>query len=335
MNRMLNRYCGLLAGVAAVSMAGVASARTDSLPVGRCVNMGNNLESPVENAWAGKPITADDFTTIANAGFDTVRIPVRWDSHAAAKAPYAIDAAYLVRVKAVVRQALAANLNVILNSHNFNDLHKAPDANRKELAALWQQIGKAFADGPREHLWFEIENEPHDKLNNANLVATFAGALSAIRETNPDRPVIIGGENWSGIDSLATLALPDDPDVVPTFHYYEPFDFTHQGATWVDPSPPMGRAYGKPDDAARLVRDVAKVRDYTARTGKTPFMGEFGAIDKAPLADRVAFMTKVRTAFDAVGIGMCAWAYTNTFPLYDHDKRQWVAGMRRAMGLKE
>lgn len=335
MKMTTRRYCAALAGLVGLMTSSTALARTDSLPVGRCVNMGNNLESPVENAWASKPITADDFATIAKAGFDTVRIPVRWDSHATAEAPYAIDAAYLARVKAVAGQARAANLNVILNSHNFNDLHKAPDANRKELAALWRQIAKTFADMSREHLWFEIENEPHDKLNNANLVATFAGALAAIRETNPDRPVIIGGQNWSGIDSLATLTLPDDPDVVPTFHYYEPFNFTHQGATWVDPSPPMGRAYGTPDDTARLVRDVAKVRDYKARTGKTPFMGEFGAIDKAPLADRVAFMTKVRMAFDGVGIGMCAWAYTNTFPLYDHDKRQWVAGMRRAMALKE
>jgi endoglucanase len=31
--------------------------------------------------------------------------------------------------------------------------------------------------------------------------------------------VIVGGQNWSGIDSLATLQLPDDPYVVPTFHY--------------------------------------------------------------------------------------------------------------------
>ena len=44
-------------------------------------------------------------------------------------------------------------------------------------------------------------------------------APAAVRNP-PDRPVIVGSQNWSGIDSLATLQLPDDP-VVPTFHYYD------------------------------------------------------------------------------------------------------------------
>src|SRR3546814_20509250 len=94
---------------------------------------------------------------------------------------------------------------------------------------------------PEARLLSEISNEPPDKLTNANLLATLAPALAAIRATNPTRAVVIGGENWSGIDSLATLDLPDDPNVYPTFHYYAPFDFTHQGATWVDPSQ-IGRA---------------------------------------------------------------------------------------------
>jgi endoglucanase len=184
-------------------------------------------------------------------------------------------------------------------------------------------------------LWFEIENEPHDKLTNANLVATLSPALAAIRKTNPDRPVVIGGEFWSGIDSLATLKLPDDPNVIPTFHYYEPFDFTHQGATWVTPTPPMGRVYGSDADVERLTRDVAKVRAYIQRTGKTPFMGEFGANAPIPTEQRVTYQRTVRTAFDTTGIGMCAWGYTSTFPLYDSTKKAWVPGMRAAMGLGE
>ena len=64
-------------------------------------------------------------------------------------------------------------------------------------------------------------------------------------------------------------------------------------------------------------------------------MGEFGANSTIPIAERVKYQKTVRVAFDAVGIGMCAWAYTNTFPLWDHDKKTWVPGMRDAMGLQE
>jgi endoglucanase len=311
-----------------------AWAATDSLPVGRCVNMGNHFESPNEGDW-GRKIAEDDFAIIARAGFNTIRLPVRWAGHAGAKAPYKIDPAFMARAAHVVGLARAAGLNVILNSHNYDDLHANPARNVERLAAIWAQVAKRFANEPRDHLWFEIENEPHDKLTNANLVATFSPALAAIRKTNPDRPVVIGGEFWSGIDSLATLTLPDDPNVIPTFHYYEPFDFTHQGATWVTPTPPMGRIYGTDADVVRLTRDVAKVRAYINRTGKTPFMGEFGANAPIPTDQRVTYQRTVRVAFDTVGIGMCAWGYTSTFPLYDSAKKAWVPGMRNAMGLKE
>ncbi|MBR0552527.1 glycoside hydrolase family 5 protein [Stakelama marina] len=311
-----------------------AGAKTDSLPVGTCINLGNHLESPTESAWGGVRLSDGDLQNIADAGFDTVRIPVRWDSHAGGAPDYTIDPAWLDRVEHIVKAALDRHLNVILDEHNFDALMTDPAANKAELAAMWRQIAARFADYPIDRLWFEIANEPHDKLTNANLIETLAPSLAAIRETNPDRPVIIGGEFWSGIDSLKTLDLPDDPNIVPTFHYYEPFDFTHQGAKWVKPSPPpVGRTYGTADDAARLTRDVQKVRDYIARTGKTPFIGESGAYDRIPLAQRVQYTAAVHDAFAPLGIGTCQWAYTNTFALYDHKQKEWLPGMLNAIGL--
>lgn len=323
------RRLALWALLAAATPAIARPAPTSTLPFGRCINMGNHLEPPREGAW-GRAIADDDFAIIARAGFRTVRLPVRWSGHLDAAGT--IDPAFLGRVQQVVHQARAAGLNVIINDHNFDALMSAPDANRAQLAQIWRQVAVAFAKEPRKHVWFEIENEPHDKLNNANLVATLTPALAAIRESNPDRPVIVGGEFWSGIGSLATLELPDDPYIVPTFHYYEPFDFTHQGATWVEPVRPLGRSYGSAEDKALLAGDVAKVRAYIARTGKTPLLGEYGSIDKAPVEQRVAYAAAVRSAFDAVGVATCSWAYTNTFPLYDSAAKQWLPGMLEAVG---
>lgn len=331
---MTYRY--IVAALLASAIASPVLAKTDSLPVGRCVNMGNSLETPSEGAWGGKKIDAADFKRIADAGFDTIRLPVRWSTRADNAAPYTIDPVFMARVKELVGHARKSGLNVILNSHHFEEIHKDPStANIAKLAGMWTQIAAAFADQPEAHLWFEIENEPHDKFNDSNLLQVLNPALAEIRKTNPTRPVIIGGEFWSGINSLKTLKLPDDPNIVPTFHYYDPFNFTHQGATWVTPSPPLGRAFGGPDDQKALKDDVQKIRDYVARTGKTPFMGEFGAHSTISNQERANYMRSVRVAFDAVGIGMCAWAYTNTFPLWDQQKKAWVPGMRAAMGLQE
>jgi endoglucanase len=312
----------------------LASAQTNSLPVGRCVNMGNHLEPPQEGDW-GRAIADDDFQVIAAAGFNTIRLPVRWSAHADEKPPYTIEESFMNRVKQVMFLAREAGLNVILDDHHYEELYKEPETHAPRLAGLWTQIAAEFSDQPTEHVWFEIQNEPHDKLTHANLLDTLAPALSAIRATNPDRPVIIGGELWSGINSLATLPLPGDPHIIPTFHYYDPFPFTHQGATWVDNPPPLGRKYGGAEDQKALEDDVQKIRDYISRTGKTPFMGEFGAIDLIPVVERVQYKKAVRTAFDAVDIGMCAWAYTNTFPLYNSNTKEWLPGMLDAMGLKD
>lgn len=323
----------LIAAMAFALPADAAEPR--GLPVGTCINMGNSLEPPTETGWGGHAISDADFANIAGAGFKTIRLPVRWDSHAAEAAPYTIDPAFLARVQHLVGAAQAAGLNVILDSHNFESMHKDPLGSAPRFAGIWKQIGAAFAKQPTTSLWFELENEPHDKFTNANLIAALAPALAAVRATNPDRPVIIGGEYWSGIDSLATLELPDDPNVYPTFHYYEPFQFTHQGADWVNPVPPLGRAYGMGDDAERLVRDVQKIRDYSARTGLLPFMGETGAHTTVPLDQRVQYHAAVTKAFAPLGIGMCTWAYTNTFPFYDSDKKAWLPGMRGAIGLPD
>ena len=342
---MTNPVAQLLSGIALVAAAGIAgtaqaqpaslaSAAPRSLAAGRCINMGNHLETPAEGQW-GRAIADDDFVIIAHAGFATVRLPVRWSAHAAAAAPYAIDPAFMERVRHVVADARAAGLNIIINDHNYDDLMAHPAQNASRLAGIWLQVAAAFVATPRDHVWFEIENEPHDQLTNANLMATLSPALAAIRQTNPDRMVIIGGEGWSGVNSLATLQLPDDAHVIPTFHYYLPMEFTHQGASWVTPVHPLGRDYGSAQDQALLAADTAKVAAYIRRTGLAPLLGEFGAIDKAPLEKRVAYQKAIRVAFDQFNISACAWAYTNTFPLYDSKAKKWLPGMLDAMGLPE
>jgi endoglucanase len=154
-----------------------------------------------------------------------------------------------------------------------------------------------------------------------------------VRLTNPTRPVVIGGEFWSGINSLATLPLPDDAYLVATFHYYDPFNFTHQGAPWVTPALPTGRAFPSGTDPADLAANVEKARDFIARTGRPLFLGEYGAYEGIPLAQRVTYYGTVHDAFAAAGVDGCAWAYTNTMPLRDPASGAWNTQLLDAIGL--
>ncbi|WP_237709211.1 glycoside hydrolase family 5 protein [Sphingomonas elodea] len=303
-----------------------------TIPIGKCVNMGNHLEAPKEGDW-GRAIVDADFTLIKAAGFDTIRLPVRWSSHALATAPYTIDAAFLARVRHVVDTARAAGLNVMLNLHHYEEMATAPAAHAERFAGLWKQIAAAFADAPEASVWFELMNEPNGALNDSNLKAILTPALAAVRVTNPTRPVIIGGQNWSGVPSLATLQLPDDPRLVVTIHTYDPFDFTHQNATWLAPLPvpPLGRTFGSAADYRGLDANLATVRAYMRTTGRQVFVGEYGATDDpgVPLAQRILYYGTISSAYASIGVQSCAWAYANTFKL--RDGGGWLPGMTEAI----
>ena len=53
------------------------------------------------------------------------------------------------------------------------------------------------------------------------------------------------------------------------------------------------------------------------------------------LAERIQYHSAVREAFAPAGIGICAWAYTNTFPFWDRANGRWLPGLRAAFGLPE
>lgn len=299
------------------------------LKVGKCINLGNHLETPDGTDW-GRALVEADMAIIRAAGFDSVRIPVRWSAHALTAAPYTIDAAWMTRVRNIVNWASAAGLNVIVNMHHYEELNADPAAQATRFAEMWRQIGSAFASAPVS-VWFELINEPNNSLNDGNLVTILTPALAAVRASNPTRPVIVGGQNTSGVNSLASLALPADPYVVPTFHDYDPLAFTHQGATWITPMPPLGRAFGSTADIAQLNANLSRVKAYIARTGRVPFLGEYGVNDLTgiPLSERVEYMGTVSAAYASIGIQSCAWAYANTFRLREGDA--WLPGMIEAI----
>jgi len=300
-----------------------------NLPIGRCINLSNVLEAPKEGEW-GKPVEDGDFAFIADAGFKTVRIPINWAAHAKGAAPYSIDKAFMARVHHVVQAATDNHLNVIINVHHFSSMMTDPDAHYDRLAGIWAQISLEFSDAPTS-VWFEILNEPQKKLNNKNIIFYLKPSLENIRKNNPNRPVIIGGEDWSSLNSLSDLNIPSDPYLVPTFHYYTPFDFTHQGAHWVKSAPPFGRRWGSREDKEILDRDVARAEAYMDRTGRAPFIGEFGAQDdaKVPIADRIRYYGAVSGAFASAGIQSCAWGYASGFRL--RDNTGWLPGIQESI----
>lgn len=298
----------------------------------RCVNMGNSLDAPSDAEW-GAPIEDADFRRISDAGFDTVRIPVRWSDYTGPAPAYTIQPEFLEMVRGHVNAALEQDLNVILNVHHFEEIMSDPQGQLRKLLAIWRQLGDAFSDAP-DDLWFETLNEPNDKLKGRIMQAAQTTAILAIREQNPDRIIILGGEDWSGIDSLGTNIAPTDNNIVYTFHYYDPFDFTHQGATWTGPDgPKKKRGWGTSSDKRQLAEDIKIATSFREAVGHPVFVGEFGVYDPVEASERVEWVGAVRQSMETAGVPWCLWAFSNTFALYDRTDG-WDDDMAQALGVR-
>ena len=202
-----------------------------------------------------------------------------------------LDPQWLAKLDDVVREAQKAGLDVILDEHDFDVCSEDVAACRTKLTAFWSQVAPRFANAPR-NVAFELLNEPHAKLDGPTWNALFAELLAIVRQIQPDAHRRHRSDRWNSLKELPNLKLPNDPNLLVTFHYYEPFNFTHQGATWAGDEvkkPAWGELghRGRPRGAPRRLRQGHRL----AKANNRPILlGEFGAYDKSgtPLDLRVA-----------------------------------------------
>lgn len=289
----------------------------------RSVNLGNALEAPTEGEW-GLTISPEHLDLIATAGFQAVRIPICWSAHAAQQEPFAIEPAFLSRIDAVVSWAFERGLAVVLNIHHYKEMAADPHGQEPRLLALWQQIAGHFAAAPAG-LFFELLNEPHGACDTGLWGAIAARLIPIIRQSHPDRPLILGGGNWNAADQLPLLPLPDDPGLIATFHYYKPFSFTHQGAEWVDGSSAwLGTAWtGTEAECAQVAADFEAVAAWSRQVTVPILLGEFGAYSRAPQPSRLAWTRFVRQQAERHGFGWAYWEFAAGFGLYDRGLGRW------------
>jgi endoglucanase len=276
----------------------------DQILPGRGINLGGALDG---GAWEPE---ARHFDAIA-AMFDTLRLPVKW------------DAASLERVDRAVDEALARGLAAVLTVHHY------ADPEREAFLALWRRIAGHFADRP---VYLELWNEPHDRVPAGWWNALLAEAVAAVRDHAPEHTLIAGPTRWNNIDGLRNLELPADDRLIATVHYYWPFEFTHQGATWLPGAEKwLGARWGSEADRARVRADLEEAAAWARERGVPLFLGEFGTCEAAPMADRSDWTACVRAEAERLGVAWCYWAFATDFAAYDLERDRWREPLRRAL----
>ena len=333
--RILHAICAL-----SVALSGFAASSAPAAPPAVALHASDQPFKRGVNVLGYDPYWTDaskrrfqwrHFAEIRKAGFDFVRMPLMAFRHMDAQ--NRLDSVWLAKLDDVVREAQKAGLGIILDEHDFDTCSDDLDLCRAKLPAFWRQVAPRYANAPRK-VAFELLNEPHAKLDAGNWNALFADLLSIVRKTNPTRIVVVGPTSWNSFKELPNLKLPADPNLLVTYHYYEPFHFTHQGASWAgDVKNLHGITWGTPEDRAAIKADFDQVAAWSKANDRPVLLGEFGAYDKSgtPIAMRADWTASVRGEAERHGFGWAYWQFDGDFIVWDIEHQRWVEPIRKAL----
>jgi aryl-phospho-beta-D-glucosidase BglC (GH1 family) len=313
---------------------------------------------------------AGDIALMARLGFDNVRLSI--DAAPLEQEPRGADglnAGFVGRLDRAVDTMLADGLAVQIDLHpqdSYKQQLRSSDEQVDRLTMLWRKLAAHYANRDPDRVFFEILNEPEvsDKYRWAGIQERVA---EAIRQVAPRNTIIATGPNYSDIQDLLTLHPLADGNVIYNFHFYDPHQFTHQGASWGlswwsythgIPYPPtetgMQVLLDEVPDAAdryslesywldhwdaqriRMMMDAAAA---WAHENNVPLISnEFGAYrNYADPASRANWLHDVRSAMEADGIGWAMWDYRGGFGVVtkqDGQPAQVDGVVVGALGLK-
>ena len=227
------------------------------------------------------PRTAD-LRRLRAAGFDFLRVPVDPGPFLAFGEPE--RGRLLTALSEAVSEALAADLAVIVNlqineaTHHWNSsrLVAAADAPHFDgYRRLVCDVALRLAALRSARVLLEPVNEPPQACAAPAWTGIQALLLTTARSVAADLPLVATGACGSMIPGLEALDAAPILALAPvyfTFHYYEPYLFSHQGAPWM--REPVYRALNAvpwPASAGSLARTLAAVRErMDADTGLPP-----------------------------------------------------------------
>ncbi len=325
--------------------------------LGRGINLGNSWESTGsdDGGW-GNPIRDTDFGIIKAAGLNSVRIPVQW-SQDADPVTHNVSPTRLAGVMEDIQLAINNGLAVVVNFHHYFQLNCYGggyssqgckyDATKFEqekahFLAMWANLATALNVFPDSMLVLEILNEP--SIPSAGRVDSLMNdAYNVIRAVAPGKTIMFESYHLAKFYELASLHLPPDGNIIFSGHYYEPYQYSHQGLGYACKGDLMKANSAKQDfdkyaiDAKKLYPDVNGV-DHIPMN-----MGEFGVAGgpgtACPSDSSVSDAGKAEWAQKTVqaawehGISFHYWSFgpTTGFEAFDIYKETWYPGFPQAL----
>ena len=238
-----------------------------------------------------------------------------------------------------------AGMAVLWDLHDNGQMKlDAPDHDNSGFIKFWQSIASHYKGKSEESVVFELLNEPIFQKNPDVWYKLQAKTVAAIREIDPNRTMLVASTGWNGIDTLLSMKPLEEKNLIYSFHCYDPFTFTHQGASWAGdfqksltdipfPSSPeavdaiikkipeASRAgvidYGTHRYDATYLRQRLESCVQWGNQNRVPvLLGEFGAYPPvAPAESRGRWFEAMASAIKEFNLPNCLWGYDDALGL--------------------
>ena len=293
--------------------------------------------------------TRADVEFIANLGYDHIRFPIDEEqmfTESGEKEPEAFTLLHNA-LGWCEEFGLRAVVDLhILRSHHFNASEKPLFTEAKaqeQFYDCWRKISDELRKYSVDKVAYEPMNEPvADDPETWNVIVNRCAAT--IRELEPERTIIMGSNRWQSFSTVKDLRVPEnDPNIMISFHYYEPFLLTHYKASWThtkDLAVPVhypGQLIADADMASAgnhagagksvfnidvMDKHFLQVVEVAKKHNLKIYCGEYGCINGAPHADKIRWYKDMYTLFERHGIARSNWDYKGGFGIVRNKEPQ-------------
>ena len=312
-------------------------------PFTRGVNLTNWFQTANVRQIQFTKYTKQDLIRIKNLGCDVIRLPINLHFMTNGAPDYTIDPLFFDFLDQVVDWAEELQIHLLLDNHTFDPNENTDPSVEGTLLKVWPQMAEHYKNRSN-YIYYEVLNEPHG-ITTAVWCQIQQKVINAIRAIDTKHTIVVGPAGYNSYNELKNMPVYTDSNLIYTFHFYDPFMFTHQGATWTTgmqdlanipfpynvaampatPASPKGTWVESIMNSYKTDGTVAKVKQWldiavsfkTSRNVKL-FGGEFGVyIPNSPHADRVFWYDVARKYLEEIGITWTIWDYQGGFGLFE------------------
>ena len=314
-----------------------------SPPFSKGVNMLTWFETWDENKLPDlNKFDEADFACLKNMGVDVMRLAVHFELLMEPLYTGKIKERVFEKLDEVCDWAEKYQIYLVIDNHSFNSEEwdgnpPSWDLNKEHLESVWSQVAQRYKYRS-EYIIYEIRNEPEGRgeVTPEKWVKLQGEIIDVIRTYDTKHAIVVSGSDFSSIDTLAKMKPYEDPNLIYTFHFYEPMLFTHQGATWIGEGFSETSGIPFPYDRSKMPKlsssakqnpwlvdmynnysqlgtekyinsRIKKAANWAKKNNVRIWCGEIGAKIWTNAEDRLAWISTTVSVLNKYGIPYCTW----------------------------